>query len=525
MNHSLKPLLSPPGQDILDGVSDALDAVHSLFPVPSSHRKELPYAVRDLSRILTEDRSEMSRPYWASPNLFSAYLHFFLPWNLYRLSWLLPGLDLSLDKDAHILDLGSGPLTFPLALWCARPELRQRPLHFTCCDLSIQAMERGLAILKTLAGERFAWNFKLVRGPLEKALHRPGGKGYDCIAAANVLNELANERTRAGAAPLEQRLANMTNKALACLAPQGRLLLVEPGTRLGGKVISLARAAAIDAGASPLAPCTHAGVCPMLTRQEDDAPSRTYSRMHSRTLSPSYSGWCHFIHPVKSAPQALTDLGEAARLHKDSFAVSCLLLRAPEHSPIPEGSSGGGYLPGPGKDDIDELEALFAEIMEDDDATNDSGYGYEPYPSGHDEGPHPAPRPALRSADTSLTGPLHVRVVSSPIRLPDHEEAARYSCCGKGLALLLNAAKIPPGALVLADTVEQVARANQAGASDHSAQKRGLPARDRKSGAILLRQVPRGGEKKKTAVSKTRRDAPVRRSDAPARPPRKKRDS
>lgn len=435
----------------------------------------------------------MSRSYWASPGLFAAYLHFFLPWNLYRLSWLLPGLDLPLRKDARILDLGSGPLTLPIALWCARPELRALPLQFTCVDISLQAMERGLALFNGLAGENAPWQIRLFKGPLEKSLPSQtrgaaAKQPYDCVMGANVLNELGNERSRASAVPLEQRLAALMSRIIAALRPGGRILLVEPGTRLGGKVISFARSSALESGCSPLAPCTHSGPCPMQPRGEVDGEQP----------GQSYSGWCHFTHPAHLAPEALLRLGEEARLQKRGMALSCLLLQTPER-PMPEDADEGNSsydLSG-----VDELESLFAEIMEEDGAEDNYAAGVRQ-------------KRATAALDPTLKGsaPAPARVISSPITLPGREEPGRYACCEHGLALLLNARSFPSGALVEATPLMQPSMG-------------GRPARverDRKSGALLLQpaQAAGKGEHEKGASTK-RPSEPKRESPKTDAPPKK----
>ena len=479
MTHNTTPLFRPPSPEILENINKTLAASSALFPVPPSHRKELPRFIRDLSRTLTEDRSEMAHPYWASPGLFSAYLHFFLPWNLYRMAWLLPGLDLELAANARVLDLGSGPLTLPLALWCSRPDLRKLPLRFTCVDVSMQAMERGQSLLKTLAGEKSPWEIRLFRAPLEKALQiatrrENGEQAYDCIAAANVLNELANERARAGTPPLEQRLGGIVEKCLARLKPDGRLLVIEPGTRLGSKVVTLARSAALEMGCETLAPCTHSGPCPMQPRNEEREQDQS-----------AFSGWCHFTHPVNSAPPALTELGEEAHLLKRSMALSCLLLQKKEdghlapHSFLDDGS------------DLDALEALYAEMMGED---QDGG---PPPPASKT----PVARPE-RPARQTPPGPMPARVISAPITLPDKTEPGRYACCERGLALLLDARQIPSGSAVMAQTPRQTQTADTRKTPASNPSRNEREERDRKSGALLLvraenavRQRPEPGSK------------------------------
>lgn len=477
------PLLRAPGPEAIENITLAIRTAAKLFPVPSSHRRELPHAIRDLSRMLTEDRSEMSRPYWASPGLFSAYLHFFLPWNLYRLSWLLPGLDMPLQRDSRILDLGSGPLTLPIALWCVRPEFRELPLRFTCVDVSMQAMERGIALLKALGGEKMPWEIRLFRGPLEKSLPRPNPRdnsirSYDCIMAANVLNELANERSKADS--LEQRMAGIVEKIIGALRAGGKFFLVEPGTRLGGKVVSLARAAALERGCTPIAPCTHSGPCPMQAENEMEDDRRL----------PSFSGWCHFTHPVFNAPEALSKLGEETRLQKRSMALSCLLMQKMDASPLEEGILERNLEQ---LVCLDELESLFAEIMEDD-VQNDTAVPRKA--SGVYQRPFQGP--AISSS------PILTRVISAPITLTGHEEPGRYACCEHGLALLLDARNLPSGALVEAVPPQYTSPSRHSGSG----------VRDVKTGALLLK---RNDEKKKAAASQKPSSDRTRKTAKPVR--------
>lgn len=480
MTETRKPLLSRPGPALLETLDKALAATARALPVPSAHRSDLPFAIRDLSRMLTEERGEMARPYWASPRLFSAYLHFFLPWNLYRLAWLLPGLRLPLRENARILDLGSGPFTLPLALWCTRPDLRNTPLHFTCNDLAIQPMEKGLAVFSALAGPDSPWRFRLLRGPMEKALS--GGKeaAYDCVMAANVLNELGNERGRAGAPTLERRLDALVARISTCLKSNGQILLVEPGTRLGGKVIALARAAALARGCLPLAPCPHAGPCPMLPEYEEEGPPTR--------SAPHFQGWCHFTHPVSAPPEALVKLGKQAHLQKDSLALSCLLLQK-QSAGTATGDDDSASFPqtedSPLFDEFADLEALYAEIMEEEI---------------HEDRREPLP------AAPAVTGPVPVRVISAPIQLPEQDEPGRYACCAYGLALLLRARAVPSGALVTADTLTLPQNGKT------------KPVTDRKSGAVLMeRTLP---ERKTTGTESPKKASrPQGRVKPPTQPP------
>ncbi len=62
----------------------------------------------------------------------------------------------------------------------------------------------------------------------------------------------------------------------------------------------------------------------------------------------------------------------------------------------------------------------------------------------HQEGARPLPS-APASVETDRKTDAHLRIISAPIRLPDQEQPARYACCERGLALLLDALRAPSG--------------------------------------------------------------------------------
>lgn len=460
---AVRNLLSRPDPARIADIEKALARATGIMPYSAAHAKDLPFAVRDLSRLLTTERDGLARSYWASPRFVSAYLRYFLPWNLYRLAWLLPGLALELPPGSTILDLGSGPLTLPLALWCARPDMRSVPLRFVCVDIAPKAMEHGKSILAAVAGPESPWQVELVRAPFDHAIRQARNKNYALVMAGNVLNEICACPPDAES-HLAGRLQDMAALMAEALAPGGRLLLLEPGTRLGGKLIALFRKGALRHALVPLAPCTHEGPCPMEA-----------AAAHGGS---AYSGWCHFIHPVDGAPAALKDLTRRACLEKESLAISCLYLERPERSGnagTHESKASFDAVAGREADELDELEALYQEMMEEDAGASGAG---------------------IASASAALAGrsfgaQCRMRVISGPIRLPEQEEPARYACSERGLVLLENARRIPSGAGAVAIVPEQ-------------------PRRDAKTGALLLRPAERrdtGAEAERgtPAVEKDRR--------------------
>ena len=430
-------LLHRPTDDAFATLELALAAIKKAFPIPAKHCNDLPYAVRDLSRLLTQERGGITQSYWSAPRFLSAYLRFFLPWNLYRLSWFLPQQAWNLKAGDKIVDLGSGPLTLPLAIWCFCPELRAVPLHFSCFDVAAKPMELGLQILKNLAGESFCWQVHLHRKPLDRAIATLEGD-VQLVIAGNVLNELSTVRQGS----LEERLDSLIKGVQHKLAHSGKLLVVEPGNRLGGKLVALTRKVALEGGFAPLAPCTHKDICPALEHE------------YSPENPNPYSGWCHFIYPATNIPAELQNLGEKAKLEKETLAISCLLLQKE-----------AGYSPNLKSnmeaDDLDDLEAIYQEMLAED-------AGLKKVTSQEKSKSN-----ASNTKQEKEKTLFWVRIISDLIRLPDEPEPARYACGERGLFLVKNAVRLPSGGAVLVN-----AETSENGKTIEF-------VRDKKSGAIM----------------------------------------
>ncbi len=453
----MRNLLNQPGPFLIRDLERIIDAVKAAFPL-GRHRRELPDAVRELSRILTVER-DAKQAYWAAPRFLSAYLYYFLPWNLLRLAWVLPGLDLALKPESHIFDLGSGPLTLPLGLWLTKPELREIPLHFTCTDLSPRPMDVGRDIFAKLAGPETPWSFSLRRDTLEGALlmahGRQDGKKtpspferekYDLITAGNVLNEIPQPRK----GTLAGKLRALAKGAEKRLTPDGRVFLLEPGTRLGGKLIALFRAGALQSGLLPLAPCPHWNFCPALNLS---APFEEHNKSGNRTgrAEAFFSGWCHFSHQADDAPKELLALTREADLEKYSLHLACLLLRKAE------------------KEETALLERLGTLQVYDDEENDDYGLDFD----WDDEDAREKTQPEAPRPERSV-----LRIISDPINLPAKGLAARYACSERGLALLLNGAFLPSGAAVEAAWPEKDSRDLKTGALEVEFKGKTLPRKE-----------------------------------------------
>lgn len=459
---ALFPPLSAETQRILDMLPEALAKV---WPLNTAHKRSLPDDVAQLSRLLTTERAGLARPYWSSPASISAYLYYFLPWNLVRLTRLLASLPLADPRavapqggEALLVDVGSGPLTLPLALWLARPEWRSAPVRVLAMDTSSQPLELGktlMEVLGELTGQP-VWPVRVARAPLDQVVRQvapllSGGRARPwLVSAANVLNELrfGKKRSRGASAiededefdsldaegmdldgnpaageadgekpegcredrldsfleslsPLFDHADSRGEATAGSPAPVGpSLLFVEPGTRLGGSTIMRLRQLAVDGGLTALAPCTHQADCPLLRGQG------------GRT-------WCHFTFGSEGAPLWLEDLSQASGLGKSGLSLSPLLLAA-----MPE-------------------------------------------------------------AEAQTSGSLPVRVLSAPFLVPGLAGRARYACSGKGILLLENAECLASGDELTVSIAAGAPRDRKSGALQVSppAQQGGTPRPERRPGA------------------------------------------
>lgn len=316
-------LFPPLGEDIRKALELLPRALEDVWPLKKKWRENLPDDIAALSRILTSARNELERPYWSKPAFISAYLYYFFPWNLIRLLRLLAGLDIAEPAEKEglaslLLDAGSGPLTFPIALWLARKQWRHRPINAVCLDKAIQPLETGkklfIRIAELLQGK--AWSIHLFRGNLDALPafgHKTSGSPW-LVSAINTLNEFKN---RSEDDDEEDFSGNLFYKWASLWEKGSQMLFVEPGTRLGGKIIMNLRNDALEAGIRPASPCTHSGACPL---KDDDKHQR-------RT-------WCHFTFAADGAPQWLLKLSKASGLYKTALSLSFLFMKSDNENRI-----------------------------------------------------------------------------------------------------------------------------------------------------------------------------------------------
>ena len=292
--------------------------IDKAFPLPARFHAALPRNVAELSRLLTFEREDRSASYLGKPALLSAYLRYFLPWNIYRLSRLLASLPLELKPDDAINDLGAGPLTLAASLWVSRPEFRKIPLEFRCVDRTAAVLEAGKQFFHALAAattesSECPWTVKTIKGELKRngALSvEIKGKPATLCTALNVYNELFWSFSPFDTEKIERFAEDQARLLLSLIESSGSILVVEPGIPRSGEFISLLRSNFIKKGSISLSPCTHQAPCPL--------PG-------SKTGTGGKNKWSHFAFDTKDAPDLLHKLSAAAKIPKERAVLSFIL--------------------------------------------------------------------------------------------------------------------------------------------------------------------------------------------------------
>ena len=412
-----------------DLVSKLMDIIEETAPMPGGRRQDLRRDVLELWRELTSERSVRQADYIGEPAKYAAYLRYFLPWNVVRLIPILASIPLDLKAGDHLLDIGSGPLTLPIALWIARPELRGIPLELLCIDRVRRVAETGLTILNGLAmraGGQLAWKVETRKATFPHLGSEDTSERFKLVTAANVFNESFWNNKQV----LSDRAGELAGQLSTRLVPGGKILVVEPGDPRSGAMLSALRESLILRGGQAIAPCPHQAACPMsgvflsaafrkdkpepkpgpvdrvagLKAAREAAAKRIFPippvvTAHGRSKAP----WCHFVLDRSAAPARLSTFSETTGLPKDRLIASWLYA--------------------------------------------------EPVPLARQENPAPA-----------------IRIISDPFRLGDSGHG-RYACCRTGYTLAKgDLALLPSGFMAILDAPLPGAKSEK----------------DTKSGAVII---------------------------------------
>lgn len=310
------------------------DIVAEVRGLNAKQRVFLSSAIKKLSHELTDDRGSRRLGYMNNAESVSAYIAYFMWWNLVRLTRLfanLPKKSFNLSENSVAIDIGSGPLTVVIALWLARPELRSKKITWYCMDLSQTALSQGeelyLSIVaKTIAlmkssknpedvknAEKIeAWKIIRVKGALGTEIKEKA----DLITCANAFNEII-QNNEMPTDFLAKKYSGEIEKYMMDSADSTKtVLLVEPGDPHSARFISLMRDAFIRRDFLPIAPCTHCEECPMAGRTGGKS-----------TVNGKSAKWCNFGFDTEDAPAKLLKLSEKANLPKERAVLSFVLLQ------------------------------------------------------------------------------------------------------------------------------------------------------------------------------------------------------
>ena len=266
------------------------------MPLDSKKQQQLSGDIRELSHELTDERGDRRIGYMNEPAVLSAYVRYYMWWNLVRLTRLFVNLPLAFADGDAAVDLGSGPLTLPIALWMARPDLRKKKLTWYCVDISQGALSLGEELYLSLAAKTGdePWQIIRIKGECGVSLRRR----VAFVASANMFNELFWDNPL----PLEAQTKHHAQDLASYAEPESSVLIVEPGVPRAGRFISLMRDSLMRLGFAPVSPCPHTGLCPF--------PGLRNGK------------WCHFVFDTSDAPAKLHKLSEDAGLSKDRAALS-----------------------------------------------------------------------------------------------------------------------------------------------------------------------------------------------------------
>lgn len=277
------------------------EIIQGVFPLDSKKLQMLPGQIRELSHELTDERSERRVGYLNDPAELSAYIRYYMWWNLVRLTRLFSALPVELSDGDAAVDLGSGPLTLPIALWMARPDLRKKKISWYCVDISAGALSAGEELFLSLAAHTGdePWQIVRVKGESGVSLKR----SVALVASANMFNELFWDNPL----PLEAQAKHHAEELVSYASPAASVLVIEPGIPRAGRFVSLLRDSLLRAGFSPVSPCPHEGECPL--------PGLRHGK------------WCHFVFDTSDAPAKLQKLSDDAGLPKDRAALSFIFSK------------------------------------------------------------------------------------------------------------------------------------------------------------------------------------------------------
>lgn len=285
--------------------------VQGVRPLSSKQMQLLPKDIRDLSHLLTDEREDRRFGYMNQTTALTAYVRYYQWWNLVRLTRLFAGIGaekFNIPENGLCLDIGSGPLTVPIALWIACPSLRSKKLRWYCMDTSQSALSLGEELFLAVAARTAQatgevvepWNIVRIKGEMGTAMHN----AVDFISCANVFNEMVQSSGKPPEYSAKKALETFSSYSKG----KGTFLIIEPGTPPSARFLSALRSALLKKDWNPIFPCPHSEECPMAGKRGGK--------------------WCHFVFSAEEGvPPKLKKLSVLAGLPKDRASLSFILAK------------------------------------------------------------------------------------------------------------------------------------------------------------------------------------------------------
>lgn len=269
-----------------------------------SELKKLASNVARLSALLTKDREALPAAYLKDEGLRKAYIHYFLPSNIYKIHIPLKELSLHpkkiLSKEKlRILDIGSGPGTATLGVLEFFFMQKKSPfLEFTAVDPVAENLKDAEALFKDRSPKEAT--LTTLKSSIEKI--EPIIKGqFDIIILSNLLNEVAHS----DAQRIAKRVAILKSLISRSLSADGSCIIIEPALRETCRDMLTVRDGLLEEGLRIYSPCLMGEKCPALDNPKD---------------------WCHEDIPWEP-PAIVKEVDRLTGLRKDSLKFSYLVLR------------------------------------------------------------------------------------------------------------------------------------------------------------------------------------------------------
>lgn len=263
-----------------------------------------------LNQSFTTARSDRALNYFNDPVMRSGYLAYFLPVNAAKALGILQDklLSVTIPKEIHIADIGSGPLTMTFAFLFhffsalkKNPPSQSTPIFISvdAYELNLTIVKEGMALLRDyifLCGFKNQVKVSVTPCPLNLLKDRLPAVQYDYVLAGNLFNEF---ETR----DVQWRLCQ---KVLTLSKKNGHILFLEPASKKVSRDLQALRDQIIEGSFRILGPCLHHETCPLNVVAKSD--------------------WCHFRHEWQ-APKFIQAFDDLTHLKKTHLMYSYLFLQ------------------------------------------------------------------------------------------------------------------------------------------------------------------------------------------------------